>query len=90
MDIPLAIVFLAGFLFSRDPADSIHSCVHTEAEFLDVIGTKVFCSGRHMIKTFPSLSCLTAEKRFMLFKGPGFFKKVIKIAERQRIIRPID
>jgi hypothetical protein len=75
MDIPLAFVFLAGFLFSQDPADS---CVHTEAEFLDVIGTQVFCSGRHMNKICPSLSCLTAEKRFMLFKGSGFFEKSYK------------
>jgi hypothetical protein len=40
-----------------------------------------FCSGRHMIQTCPKLSCLTAEKSLMLFKGPGFLKKVLKIAE---------
>jgi hypothetical protein len=36
---------------------------------------RVFCSGRHMIETCPKLSCLTAGKRSMLFKGPGYFKK---------------
>jgi hypothetical protein len=43
--------------------------------------SRVFCSGRHMIQTCPKLSCLTAEKHFMLFKGPGSFKKSLKIAE---------
>jgi hypothetical protein len=38
----------------------------------------VFCSGRLMIETCPSLSCLAAEKRFMLFKGPGPFTKSLK------------
>ncbi len=30
-----------------------------------------FCSGRHMIKTCPKLSCLTALISFFLFKGRG-------------------
>jgi hypothetical protein len=34
-----------------------------------------FCSGRHMIETCPKVSCLTAEKQFLLFKGPGSFIK---------------
>jgi hypothetical protein len=37
---------------------------------------RAFCSGRHKIKTCPKLSCLTARKRFMLFKGPGSFKEI--------------
>jgi hypothetical protein len=32
---------------------------------------RVFCSGRHMIKTCPKVSCLAAQNRFLLFKGPG-------------------
>jgi hypothetical protein len=28
-----------------------------------------------MIETCPKISCLTAQNRFLLFKGPGFFKK---------------
>ena len=36
---------------------------------------RAFCSGRHMIETCPNLSCLTAEQRFVLFKGPGSFTK---------------
>ncbi len=40
---------------------------HTAMEF--------FCSGRHMIEPCPKLSCLTALIRFLLFKGPGSFKK---------------
>ncbi len=36
---------------------------------------RVFCSGRHMIETCSNLSRLTAEQRFVLFKGPGPFKK---------------
>ncbi len=39
---------------------------------------RVFCSGRHMIETCLNLSCLTAEKRFMLFKGPGSYLKSLK------------
>jgi hypothetical protein len=31
-----------------------------------------------MIKTCPKVSFLTAEKRLMLFKGPGSFKKSFK------------
>ncbi len=30
------------------------------------------------IKTCPKVSCLTAGKRFLLFKGPGPFKKSLK------------
>jgi hypothetical protein len=41
-----------------------------------------FCRGRHMIETCPNLSCLIAEKHFMLFKGSGSFKKSLTIAER--------
>jgi hypothetical protein len=40
---------------------------HTAIEF--------FCSGPHMIDTCPKLSCLTALICFLLFKGPGSFKK---------------
>jgi hypothetical protein len=39
---------------------------------------RVFCSGRHMIETCPKLSCLTAGKRIMLFKGPGSFEESLK------------
>jgi hypothetical protein len=42
---------------------------------------KFFCSGRHMIDTCPKLSCLTALICFLLFKGPGSFKKVKNNAE---------
>jgi hypothetical protein len=35
-----------------------------------------FCSGRHMIEICPNLICLTAETRFILFKGPGSFKSL--------------
>ncbi len=42
----------------------------------------VFCSGRHMVENCPNLSCLTAEKRFMLFKGPGSFEKSLKNCEK--------
>ena len=35
----------------------------------------VFCSGHNMIETCPKLSCLYAQNRFLLFKGPGSFKK---------------
>ncbi len=37
-----------------------------------------FCSGRHMIITFPKLSCLTALIHLFLFKGPRSFKKSFK------------
>ncbi len=36
---------------------------------------RVFCSGRRMIENCPKLSCFTAGKRFMLFKGPGSLKE---------------
>jgi hypothetical protein len=51
---------------------------------LRAYGYRVFCSGRHMIETCPTSSCLTAEKRFMLFKGPGSFKKSLKKLRKGR------
>ncbi len=36
---------------------------------------RVFGSGRHMIETCPKVSCLAAQNRFLLFKGPGSFIK---------------
>ncbi len=38
---------------------------------------KAFCNGRHMNETCPNLSSLTAENRFLLFKGPRSIKKGI-------------
>ncbi len=34
-----------------------------------------FCSGRTLIQSRSLLSCSAAEMRFLLFKGPGSFKK---------------
>ncbi len=34
-----------------------------------------------MIRSEHKKSCLTAQIRFMLFKGPGPFKKILKSAE---------
>jgi hypothetical protein len=51
---------------------------------------RVFCSGRHMIQTCPNLSCLTAEKRFMLFKGPGSFKKSLKKLQKCRVFKGLS
>jgi hypothetical protein len=34
-----------------------------------------FCSGRTLIQSRSILSCEAAEMRFLLFKGPGSFKK---------------
>jgi hypothetical protein len=34
-----------------------------------------FCSGSTLIQSGSLLSCLAAEKHFLLFKGPGPFKK---------------
>ncbi len=45
---------------------------------------RVFCTGSHMIETCPNLSCLTAKKPFMLFKGPGSFKKSFKKLRKGR------
>jgi hypothetical protein len=43
---------------------------HTAIEF--------FCSGSHMIEICPKVSCLAAQNGFLLFKGPGSFKKSSK------------
>jgi hypothetical protein len=42
---------------------------------------KAFCSGCHVNETCPNLSSLTAENRFLLFKGPRSIKKLFKNAE---------
>jgi hypothetical protein len=34
---------------------------------------------RHMIQSEHMKSCLPAQKRFLMFKGPGSFKKIFKI-----------
>jgi hypothetical protein len=51
---------------------------------------QIFDAGGHMIRSEHMKSCLAAEKRFLLFKGPGPFKKFLKSAEMSRIYRPID
>ncbi len=40
-----------------------------------------FDAGGHMIRSEHMKSCLTAQIRFLLFKGPGSFKKSRKFAE---------
>ena len=40
---------------------------------------RIFDPGGHMIRSEHMKSCLTAQIRFMLFKGPGSFKKIFKI-----------
>ncbi len=42
---------------------------------------RIFDAGRHMIQSVHMKSCLTAQKRFLMFKGPGSFKKIFKIGE---------
>ncbi len=37
-----------------------------------------FCHAGHLIQSCYIESCLAAQKRFLLFKGPGFFKKISK------------
>jgi hypothetical protein len=41
----------------------------------------VFCSVCNLIQSGSILSCEAAEKRFLLFKGPGSFKNSKKFAE---------
>jgi hypothetical protein len=43
-----------------------------------------------MIRSEHMKSCLTAQIRFMLFKGPGPLKKFLKSAEMLTNERPID
>jgi hypothetical protein len=40
---------------------------------------RIFDPGGHMIRSEHMKSCLTAQIRFMLFKGPGSFKTNFKI-----------
>ncbi len=40
---------------------------------------QIFDPGGHMIRSEHMKSCLTAQIRFMLFKGPGPLKKIFKI-----------
>ena len=40
---------------------------------------RIFDAGGHMIRSEHMISCLTAQMRFLLFKGPGSFKKNVKI-----------
>ncbi len=39
----------------------------------------MFDAGGHMIWSEHMKSCLAAQKRFLLYKGPGSFKTVFKI-----------
>ncbi len=40
---------------------------------------RIFDAGGHMIRSVHMNSCLSAQIRFMLFKGPGSLKKKFKI-----------
>ncbi len=42
---------------------------------------RIFDPGGHMIRSEHMKSCLAALIRFMLFKGPGSFKKILKSGE---------
>ncbi len=42
---------------------------------------RIFDPGGHMIRSVHMNCCLTAQIRFMHFKGPGSFKKMLKSAK---------
>jgi hypothetical protein len=42
---------------------------------------RIFDAGGHMIRSVHMTSCLAAQIRFLLLKGPGSFKTIIKIGE---------
>ncbi len=53
-------------------------------EFLTPVATWSVIRSVHMN------SCLTAQKRFLLFKGPGSFKKILKSAEMYRVFKDLS
>jgi hypothetical protein len=67
---------VGGFFYSR--SEAVTTAVEKNPG-KDPPAIVFFCSVSTLIQSGSILSCLTAEKRFLLFKGPGSFKKKEKI-----------
>jgi hypothetical protein len=66
----------AGFSFSYPPISLLlRQPLSIKKSYAGAIQRyRIFDAGGHMIQSEHMKSCLAAQKRFLLFKGPGSFK----------------
>ncbi len=63
--------------FSKQDCGRTSPAIESIAE--NTLRYQIFDAGGHMIRSEHMKSCLAAQIRFMLFKGPGFFKIFFQI-----------
>ena len=81
----LPLSFDSGITHQKSPAHSLEIKIAGDVLPLsrrlreNTLRYRIFDPGGHMIRSVHMNCCLTAQIRFMLFKGPGSFKKFFKI-----------